>query len=99
MQAVPTAWAAKHLSKENADVILRINKRTWRTKFYYHRKRDCGGLSGGWRNFVNDNNLEEHDACVFEPANIGRKPIILDVSIFRVLEAAVPLTQVHPALC
>ncbi|XWS24299.1 hypothetical protein CRYUN_Cryun28dG0089100 [Craigia yunnanensis] len=97
--AVPTAWMAKYLTKENADVVLRINKRTWRTKFYYHTKRNCGGLSGGWRNFVNDNNLEEHDACVFEPANIGRKPIILDVSIFHVLEAAVPLTQVHPALC
>ncbi|XP_022772855.1 B3 domain-containing protein REM16-like [Durio zibethinus] len=95
--SIPTAWVAKHLSKENADVILRINKRTWRTRFNYHRSRNCGGLSGGWRNFVNDNDLQEHDVCVFEPANIGRKPIILDVTIFHVLEAAVPLTQLHPA--
>ncbi|XWS21122.1 hypothetical protein CRYUN_Cryun30bG0028400 [Craigia yunnanensis] len=94
--AIPTAWVAKHLSKENEDVILRINQRTWKTRFYYHRRHDCGGLSGGWRNFVNDNNLEEHDVCVFEPADIRRKPIVLDVSIFHALQAAVPLSQVNP---
>ncbi|XVE94807.1 hypothetical protein REPUB_Repub02eG0041400 [Reevesia pubescens] len=97
--SIPSAWVAKHLSKENADVILRINKRTWRTRFYYYRIRDCGGLSGGWRNFANDNNLEEHDVCVFELATNGRKPIILDVKIFHVLKAAVPLSQVNPASC
>ncbi|XVF63959.1 hypothetical protein PTKIN_Ptkin09bG0128600 [Pterospermum kingtungense] len=97
--AIPTAWVHKRLLKENVDVILRINKRTWKTRFYYHRGRDCGGLSGGWRNFVNDNNIEEHDVCVFEPANTGRKPILLDVSIFHVLQSAVPLSQVNPALC
>ncbi|MBA0792544.1 hypothetical protein Gohar_017037 [Gossypium harknessii] len=94
--AVPTAWVAKYLPKDNADVILRMNKRTWKTRFYYHRSRDCGGLSGGWRNFVNDNNLEEHDVCVFQPANIGSKPMILDVNIFHVLQKAVPLSQVDP---
>ncbi|XP_022768837.1 B3 domain-containing protein REM16-like [Durio zibethinus] len=94
--AVPTAWVAKYLSKENADVILRVNKRTWRTRFYYHRSRDCGGLSGGWRNFVNDNKLEEHDVCVFVPADIERKPIVLDVNIYHVLQGAVPLSQVNP---
>ncbi|TYH30895.1 hypothetical protein ES288_A01G131200v1 [Gossypium darwinii] len=73
-----------------------LNKRTWKTRFYYHRSRDCGGLSGGWRNFVNDNNLEEHDVCVFQPANIGSKPMILDVNIFHVLQKAVPLSQVDP---
>ena len=85
MEVILVAWVAKHFSKENTDVILRINKRTWKTRFNYHRNRDCGGLSGGWKNFVNDNNLEEHDACVFELADIGRKPIVLDVSIFHVL--------------
>ncbi|XVE55966.1 hypothetical protein DITRI_Ditri03aG0199600 [Diplodiscus trichospermus] len=94
--AVPAAWVAKYLSKANEDVILRIDKRTWRTRFLYHRARECGGLSGGWKIFVNDNNLKEHDACVFQPADIGRKPVILDVSIFRVVETAVPLTQLPP---
>ncbi|XVF74137.1 hypothetical protein PTKIN_Ptkin13bG0036000 [Pterospermum kingtungense] len=97
--AVPIAWMAKYLSKENEDVILCINERTWTTRFNYHKNRDCGGLCGGWRKFVNDNNLEQHDACVFEPVNAGEKPIILDVSIFRFLDSAVPLTQVRPALC
>ncbi|XVF36201.1 hypothetical protein REPUB_Repub19eG0037800 [Reevesia pubescens] len=96
--AVPTAWGAKHLARENADVILRINKRTWRTRFNFHRNRDYGGLSAGWRKFVKDNNLQEHDVCVFEPANLGGKPLILDVRIFPVLQAAVPLNQINPAL-
>lgn len=98
IQAIPTAWVSKHQLKENADVILRINKRTWKTRYYYHRSRNSGGLSGGWRSFVNDNNIKEHDVCVFEPANTERKPIVLDVSIFHVLQSPVPLSQVNPAL-
>ncbi|TYI82316.1 hypothetical protein E1A91_D05G213900v1 [Gossypium mustelinum] len=30
--AIPVAWTAKHHLKENTDIILRINKRTWRTR-------------------------------------------------------------------
>ncbi|MBA0720642.1 hypothetical protein Golax_008254 [Gossypium laxum] len=101
--AIPVAWTAKHHLKENTDIILRINKRTWRTRYNYHKNRDCGGLSGGWKCFVNDNNLIEYDVCVFEPSNIGGKPIILDVIIIRVLDSAViapvPLTITHPASC
>ncbi|KAK8354283.1 hypothetical protein V6Z11_A05G210600 [Gossypium hirsutum] len=101
--AIPVAWTAKHHLKENTDIILRINKRTWRTRYNYHKNRDCGGLSGGWKCFVNDNNLIEHDVCVFEPSNIGGKSIILDVIIIRVMDSAVqapvPLTITHPASC
>ncbi|KAK8512484.1 hypothetical protein V6N13_082970 [Hibiscus sabdariffa] len=95
--SIPVAWVAKYLSKAKGDVILRINERTWTThSCYYHKgSSQCGGLSGGWRKFVNDNNIEEHDVCVFQPANIGSKPIILDVSIFRVLPEAVPKSQVN----
>ncbi|OMO74941.1 hypothetical protein COLO4_26417 [Corchorus olitorius] len=95
-KAIPTAWGSKNLPKENEDVILRVNKHTWKTRYYYHRNRDCGGLSGGWRNFVADNNLKEDDVCVFQPADLGKKPVTLDVSIFRVLQAPLPLTQVLP---
>ncbi|KAE8659071.1 AP2/B3-like transcriptional factor family protein, putative isoform 2 [Hibiscus syriacus] len=98
--AFPIAWTAKHFLRENMDVILRINERTWRTRFIYHKGRDCGGLSGGWKSFASDNNLIEHDVCVFEPSDMERKPIVLDVRIFRVLDAPVqapvPLTM-HPA--
>ncbi|KAK8560535.1 hypothetical protein V6N13_082972 [Hibiscus sabdariffa] len=95
--SIPIAWVAKYLSRENADVILRMNQRKWRTQFcfYYNGSREYGGLSGGWKKFVNDNNIEEHDVCVFEPANVGSKPIILDVSIFHVFPAAVPNRRVN----
>ncbi|KAE8653986.1 AP2/B3-like transcriptional factor family protein, putative isoform 2 [Hibiscus syriacus] len=95
--SIPIAWVVKHLFKTMTDVVLRMNERTWRTRFFYHRNRKNGGFSGGWRKFVKDNNIEERDVCVFEPANIGSKPIILDVSIFRVLPPAVHLRRVnHP---
>ncbi|KAK8623362.1 hypothetical protein V6N13_118248 [Hibiscus sabdariffa] len=95
--SIPSAWVAKYISRAKADVILRMNERRWRTQFNYRRSRECGALSCGWRKFVKDNNIEEHDVCVFEPANIGSRPIILDVSIFHVLPAAVPHRRVnHP---
>ncbi|XP_039023806.1 B3 domain-containing protein REM16-like isoform X1 [Hibiscus syriacus] len=62
--SIPIAWVVKHLFKTKTDVILRMDQRTWRTRFYYHRTRKSGGLSGGWRKFVNDNNIEEHDVCI-----------------------------------
>ncbi|KAL4333918.1 hypothetical protein GQ457_07G025890 [Hibiscus cannabinus] len=85
--AIPIAWAAKHLLRENMDVILRINKRMWRTRYNYHKVRHYGGLCGGWKSFASNNNLIEHDVCVFEPSDIGKKPVILDVLIFRVIDA------------
>ncbi|XVE69980.1 hypothetical protein DITRI_Ditri10aG0034800 [Diplodiscus trichospermus] len=98
--AIPTTWMAKNLPKEKAYVILRINKRTWRTRYYYHHhnRRESGGLSGGWKNFVDDNNLEKDDVCVFEPANLERKPIVLDVRVFHVRQSAVPVSQVNTVL-
>ncbi|KAK8560534.1 hypothetical protein V6N13_082971 [Hibiscus sabdariffa] len=95
--SIPSAWVAKYISRAKADVILRVSERRWRTQFNYRRSHECGALSCGWRKFVKDNNIEEHDVCVFEPANIGSRPIILDVSIFHVLPAAVPDRRVnHP---
>ena len=38
----------------------------------------------GWVAFSKDNNLEEGDVCVFE--GIERKPVVLSVSIFHVVD-------------
>ncbi|GMI91212.1 hypothetical protein like AT4G33280 [Hibiscus trionum] len=98
--AVPNVWRAKHLLKENMDVVLRINERMWRTRYNYHKARHCGGIAAGWKSFANDNNLTEHDVCVFEPSDTGRTPIVLDVRIFRVLDAPVQppgFLSTHPA--
>ena len=38
----------------------------------------------GWVAFLKDNNLEEGNVCVFEV--IKRKPVVLSVSIFHVVD-------------
>ncbi|GAY39430.1 hypothetical protein CUMW_044310 [Citrus unshiu] len=95
--AIPASWMSKYLTLENQDVILRLNEKTWITRFQFCKPRCSGGLSGGWKNFAVDNHLDEFDVCVFGPDNPGTKPMVLNVSIFRVVNAVVPLTQVAPA--
>ncbi|KAJ0085176.1 hypothetical protein Patl1_09048 [Pistacia atlantica] len=95
--AIPAGWMTKHLTLENQDVILRVNEKTWQVKFQFWKPRCCGGLSGGWKNFAADNNLDEFDVCVFQPASLVIKPIVLNVVIFRVVNEVIPLTQVTPA--
>lgn len=95
--AIPASWMSKYLTLENQDVILRLNEKTWITRFQFCKPRCSGGLSGGWKNFAVDNNLDEFDVCVFNPDTPGTKPMVLNVSIFRVVNAVVPLTQVAPA--
>ncbi|GAV79745.1 B3 domain-containing protein [Cephalotus follicularis] len=94
---IPSGWLTKHLSLENQEVFLRVREKTWHTRFYYIKSRKCGGLASGWKTFAVDNNLEEFDVCVFEPASPASYPLVLDVRIFRVLQEAAPLTQVSPS--
>ncbi|CAK7347627.1 unnamed protein product [Dovyalis caffra] len=92
--AVPSAWLVKHLPiKGNQDVILRFKERTWNTRFLYHKSRNTGGLTGGWKKFALDNKLHEFDVCVFEPLDLVSNPVILNVSIFRAVEEANPVTS------
>ena len=46
-------------------------------------------IGRGWIVFARENNLEEGDVCVFEL--IKRKPVVLNVSIFRVADYALPV--------
>lgn len=96
-QAIPAGWMTKHLTLENQDVILCLNEKTWVTRFQFCKPRCSGGLSGGWKNFAVDNNLDEFDVCVFNPDITGTKPVVLNVSIFRVVNDVSPLVQVAPA--
>ncbi|KAL3603871.1 hypothetical protein D5086_004730 [Populus alba] len=92
--AIPSAWLATHLPvKGNQDVILRFKDQAWHTRFFYHKSRNNGGLTAGWKKFALDNNLHEFDVCVFEPLDLVNYPIILNVSIFRVVEEASPITS------
>ncbi|XP_050899629.1 B3 domain-containing protein Os02g0598200 isoform X4 [Lathyrus oleraceus] len=88
-------WIINHLSPSSQDVILRIGKSEWLGKYLYHKSRNNGGLAGGWKYFALENNLEEFDVCVFKPAGYMDKTLILDVTIFRVVEEVTPLTAVN----
>ena len=87
LQGVPSGWITRNLdSLENQDVILRVEDRTWLTKLSFQKsvnRADRAGLVGGWRNFVIDNNLQEFDACGFEPGTSENGTIVLNVHIFR----------------
>ncbi|KAJ6685941.1 BINDING PROTEIN putative-RELATED [Salix purpurea] len=89
LAAIPSAWIVKRIPiKGNQDVILCFKDRAWHTRFFYHKSRDNGGLSAGWKKFALDNKLHEFDVCVFEPLDLVNCPIILNVNIFRVVEEA-----------
>ncbi|KAK7310472.1 hypothetical protein RJT34_08024 [Clitoria ternatea] len=92
--AIPTKWMADHISVTSQDVILRMGKGEWVAKYSFHAIRNTGGLTGGWKHFTLDNNLEEYDVCVFKPAGHMNNTLVLDVSIFRVVEEIVPLTAI-----
>jgi len=49
------------------------------------------GLSGGWKRFSLDNNLEEGDVCIFERDDMEN--YTLRVHIFRVVENCIPLKE------
>ncbi|XP_048129670.1 B3 domain-containing protein REM16 isoform X1 [Rhodamnia argentea] len=91
--SIPTDWATTHMDRRNQDLILRVGEGTWRAR-YRLTGRGSGGLSSGWKNFALENNLEQSDVCLFELANSIAKNIVLDVTIFRVVEDVVPLTLV-----
>ncbi|WOL06318.1 B3 domain-containing protein [Canna indica] len=57
-------WLYGHLPLACVPIILSHGNRTWEAK--YNGNQDFKRFSGGWRNFVNDNNLNPGDACIFE---------------------------------
>lgn len=88
MQTIPTKWARVNVHPKNQDFVLRTELDTFKAK--YHCRGDGGGLKKGWDNFVVHNFLEEFDVCVFHLASGINDDIVLDVSIFRVVEGVIP---------
>ncbi|KAL2932512.1 hypothetical protein RDABS01_020030, partial [Bienertia sinuspersici] len=77
------------------DIILRVPRveKSWRVGCRWIRLQ-CQ-IRSGWSKFVLENNLEEHDVCVFELEKKGKmgnkgNPVF-DVYIFRVVKEVVPL--------
>jgi len=86
---------------EDHDVKLRVPgvEGSWIIGCRWTRKLMQCQLRVRWPSFVLDNNLEEHDVCIFELIRKGnpRSKIkaILDVHIFRVVDEVVPLKKVR----
>lgn len=74
------------LPTHTEDVILRMGEQEWLAKYTFDQSRRAGALAGGWKHFVLENKLQEFDVCVFKPQGKVKKPLIMDVTIFRVNE-------------
>ncbi|KAJ6791022.1 B3 domain-containing protein-like [Iris pallida] len=91
--------AAHHLLKwTSADLRIPDGKETWcnvhlqaKVRSAY-TKAQCGFAGTQWRKFVQDNNLEEGDVCIFELCS-SETDLIFDVHIFRVVNELAPLTK------
>ncbi len=98
-QCIPSEWETDHLSPENQDnIFLRFNNDTWRTRYNHYPAHCYGAITGGWQHFAIDNNLEEFDVCLFKPAaDQMDDSVVLDVSIFWVVQEIAPPTLSTPA--
>ncbi|KAL3505236.1 hypothetical protein ACH5RR_035077 [Cinchona calisaya] len=76
-------------------VFVEFEDRTWDASIYL-TGNDGALISGGWRNFVVDNSLEEFDVCVFDLVNETTNALVMDVKIFRVVDVVDPPSRVTP---
>ncbi|KAF9608854.1 hypothetical protein IFM89_011892 [Coptis chinensis] len=80
---LPLRFAIKYLKNDLRSVTLRVSdKRRWQVRCSI--KNYGVTLGKGWRVFVLDNHLEEHDVCIFEL--VDKKHKELKVGIFRCLQ-------------
>ncbi|GAB4855322.1 hypothetical protein Ancab_023941 [Ancistrocladus abbreviatus] len=91
---IPAEWMNKHLSKQNQAVTLQMGDKTWAARFNYDHHRGGGGLSSGWKAFALENFLEEFDVCLFKLASQKDEPVVLEVTIFRVVPEVMAPTPV-----
>ncbi|KAI3972846.1 hypothetical protein MKX01_019504 [Papaver californicum] len=85
---VPVDAVRKYIAHETKRVSLEMNGETWITKYTWKIQRVNSGISGsGWMNFVEENNINIGDACLFElttpSATTSKKLVHFKVSIFR----------------
>ena len=89
MQYVPAGFAFKYLHQH--DQIAKLENsdgRQWTVNCYYKPSSSAMNMGRGWIEFARHNDLAEEDVCVFEL--IKRKPVVLNVSMFRVVDYDIP---------
>ncbi|XP_078153519.1 B3 domain-containing protein Os12g0592300-like [Carex rostrata] len=72
--SIPIKFSAEHLPKETREMALHRPKKEmmWPVKYYYRKGHQSfeGTL---WRKFVQENNLQEGDMCLFEMVKAARQ--------------------------
>ena len=63
-------------------------ERQWTVNCYYKPSSSAMNMGWGWIEFPRHNDLGEGDVCVFEL--IKRKPVVLNVSMFYVVDYDIP---------
>ncbi|KAL4595853.1 hypothetical protein ACB092_12G122100 [Castanea dentata] len=87
---IPARFAITHLCGPQIAKLETSDGRQWSVNCHKRgRLTSAMNLGRGWTVFSRENSLEEGDVCVFEL--IKRKPVVLSVSIFRVVDYALPV--------
>ena len=85
---MPVQFAVKYISQPKIVKLQTSNGKQWPAKCILRdRASSAMNIGRGWTVFSRDNNLEEGDVCVF--GLIKKQPVVLKVSIFRVVDYAV----------
>ena len=69
------------LPNQKSEVLL-LNGECKEWKINCVRKHNNPTFSGGWRNFIHDNNVKEGVTCVFQQVNKNEYKFIFKVHIF-----------------
>ncbi|KAF3955595.1 hypothetical protein CMV_019198 [Castanea mollissima] len=86
---VPAGFAFKYLHQHDQIAKLENSEgRQWPVNCYYKPSSSAMNMGQGWIEFARHNDLAEGDVCVFEL--IKRKPVVLNVSMFRVVDFDIP---------
>ncbi|XVF15646.1 hypothetical protein REPUB_Repub09cG0172400 [Reevesia pubescens] len=86
---IPLDFTRRFLTMQHGNLTLcNSNGKTWPAKYYRtaENKKPKAYIHGGWRAFVEDNNLDVGDICVFEL--IKHPEILMKVVIYPVVENA-----------
>ncbi|KAL1540009.1 B3 domain-containing protein REM16-like [Salvia divinorum] len=78
----PQAHILPKLPGATVPLVLRHGDKQWQMLYIGDEKRPRFE-SAGWKRFVNDNNLQEGDACIFEVMESTSQILRLDVVILR----------------
>ncbi|CAL0318551.1 unnamed protein product [Lupinus luteus] len=78
---VPVDFTRKYFNKKKQNVTLQLGKKLWPLKLLCYPYNTPSKLSSGWSLFVEENQLQVRDICIFELIN--REDAVFDVHIFR----------------